>query len=115
VIKGDPLQLQQVFLNIILNAVQAMSKGGRLKISTKEEPGFIRIMFSDTGVGIPEENLDKIFDPFFTTKGVGEGTGLGLSICFGIIERHGGRIEVKSEVGEGSVFTVWLPTGDRSG
>lgn len=96
-------------MNIILNAAQAMPKGGRLGVSAREANGFVEVDISDTGAGIPEENLGKIFDPFFTTKKVGEGTGLGLSICLGIVERHRGEIKVKSKVGEGSTFTVRLP------
>jgi|Deesub1362B_J571_1020462.scaffolds.fasta_scaffold00565_9 signal transduction histidine kinase/HAMP domain-containing protein len=106
---GDPAQLQQVFVNLILNAVQAMPDGGRLTVITRREGREVVAEVSDTGVGIPEEHLSKIFDPFFTTKKVGEGTGLGLSICLGIVERHNGRIEVKSKVGEGTTFTVCLP------
>lgn len=106
---GDPAQLQQVFVNLILNAVQAMPEGGMLTVATGIEGGGVIAEVKDTGVGIPEEHLGKIFDPFFTTKRVGEGTGLGLSICLGIVERHNGRIEVKSKVGEGTTFTVRLP------
>jgi two-component system NtrC family sensor kinase len=114
-VKGDPIQLKQVFLNIILNSLQAMSKGGRLEIATGMEDEFIRISFEDTGTGISRENLDKVFDPFFTTNKVGEGTGLGLSLCLGIIERHGGKIDVQSQPGKGSVFTVRLPAGVKDG
>ncbi|KCZ73334.1 histidine kinase,HAMP domain-containing protein,histidine kinase [Candidatus Methanoperedens nitroreducens] len=114
ILEGDPSQLQQVFLNIIINAVQAMPKGGRLSVSAGEANGFVEVSISDTGVGIPEESLGKIFDPFFTTKKVGEGTGLGLSICLGIVEKHEGEIKVNSKVGEGSTFTVRLPV-DRYG
>jgi signal transduction histidine kinase/HAMP domain-containing protein len=108
-IRGDPAQLQQVFVNLILNAVQAMPKGGRLTVETRREGGEAVALISDTGVGIPKEHLNRIFDPFFTTKKVGEGTGLGLSICLGIVERHNGKIRVKSKVGEGTTFTVCLP------
>lgn len=114
-VRGDPIQLKQVFLNIILNSLQAMPKGGRLEIATSMEDEFIKISFEDTGTGISGENLNKVFDPFFTTKKVGEGTGLGLSICLGIIERHGGKIDVQSQPGKGSVFTVRLPAGVKDG
>jgi len=107
----DINQIKQVFINIINNAISAMPKGGRLSISTDIEngDGFIKIDFSDTGIGIPEENLPRIFEPFFTTKEAISGTGLGLSISYGIVERHRGKIEVKSKVGVGSTFTVKLP------
>jgi signal transduction histidine kinase/DNA-binding response OmpR family regulator len=106
---GDENQLQQVFLNIMLNAYQAMPDGGKLRIASRVADGEVYAVFVDTGMGISQENLKRIFDPFFTTKEVGEGTGLGLSISYGIIEQHGGTIEVESEVGVGSTFTVRLP------
>jgi len=110
-IKGHPSQLQQVFTNLILNAVQAMPGGGTLTITTRvrEDTKTVEVSFADTGVGIPEENLDKIFEPFFTTKKVGEGTGLGLSVSYGLIKNHKGEIKVKSRKGEGTTFTVILP------
>jgi signal transduction histidine kinase/HAMP domain-containing protein len=114
-LKGDPNQLQQVFVNIILNAIQAMPDGGILGISIVKNGRFIETHISDTGTGIPSENINKIFDPFFTTKEVGEGTGLGLSISLGIVQQHGGEIRVKSQVGVGSTFIVRLPIGDESG
>jgi PAS domain S-box-containing protein len=115
-ILGDVSQLEQVFLNLISNSKDAMEKGERkreLTIST----GLIRhngwndieVSVKDTGTGIPEENVEKIFEPFFSTKEVGQGTGLGLSICYGIIEAHGGRIEVDSHIKEGTTFRVILP------
>ena len=109
---ADFNQLQQVLLNLINNAAQAMEKmvGQRiLTIRTSEINRTIRIQITDTGSGIPEENLKRIFDPFFTTKEVGVGTGLGLSICFGIIKEHGGKILVESEEGKGTTFFVDLP------
>jgi two-component system, NtrC family, sensor kinase len=104
-----PNQLNQVFMNIFVNAEQAMPERGTLTIKSFREGDTAKIMISDTGIGIPEENLAKIFDPGFTTKGVGIGTGLGLSICYKIIQDHHGRIEVESEVGKGTTFTVSLP------
>jgi two-component system NtrC family sensor kinase len=106
---GDENQLQQVFLNIMLNAYQAMPNGGQLRIASRADGKEVQVIFADTGSGISQENLKRIFDPFFTTKEVGEGTGLGLSISYGIIEQHGGTIEVESEPGTGSTFTVKLP------
>ncbi len=109
---ADPHQLQQVFLNLIVNAEHAMIAAhgkGLLRMSTRAEAGRILVFFSDDGPGIPQENLARIFDPFFTTKPVGKGTGLGLSICQGIIDEHGGRIDVESTVGRGSTFIVDLP------
>lgn len=94
---------------MVMNAAQAMEKGGRLGISTREKDGWIKIAFADTGPGIPKSKLPLIFDPFFTTKAVGQGTGLGLSICDRIINQAGGRIEVKSRLGKGTTFTVLLP------
>jgi two-component system NtrC family sensor kinase len=110
-IPADPSQLQQVFMNVILNAVDAMKGKGRLTIETgpSSESGFIDISFSDTGCGIPPENIARIFDPFFTTKGVGHGTGLGLSVSYGIVQRHNGDITVSSSPGVGSTFTITLP------
>jgi signal transduction histidine kinase len=106
---GDQNRLQQVFLNILLNAYQAMPEGGELQIITRLAGQEVHAAFVDTGVGIPPENLNRVFDPFFTTKEVGQGTGLGLSISYGIVEQHGGTIEAQSKVGVGSTFTVKLP------
>ena len=111
---ADRDQLQKVFVNLVLNAAQAMAEGGALTVRTRSSEGHIVIEFSDTGVGIPEENRDRIFDPFFSTKGVGRGTGLGLSVSYGIVEQHGGTISVQSEVGVGSTFTVTLPLREPS-
>lgn len=106
----DPNQIEQVFMNLFINASQAMESGGTLRIQTRYlgDLSSIRIRISDTGCGIPEENLSKIFDPFFSTKGH-KGTGLGLSVSYGIIENHGGQIEVESTLGEGTTFTITLP------
>ncbi len=110
-INGDSDKLQQVFVNIIVNALQAMTKGGELTVSTRltEDNEFIEIEISDTGCGIPEEHLGKLFDPFFSTKEIGKGTGLGLSVSLGIVQKHNGSINVRSKVGQGSTFIVRLP------
>jgi signal transduction histidine kinase len=104
-----PGQLNQVFMNILSNAIDAIEEKGIITISTSKSNGFIRISIKDTGSGIPENFKAKIFDPFFTTKEVGEGTGLGLSISHGIIEKHNGSIKVKSEAGKGSEFIILVP------
>jgi CheY-like chemotaxis protein len=109
---ADGGQLQQVFLNIILNAEQAMVTAhnkGNLLVKTEGRGGNIRISLKDDGPGIDSENLDKIFNPFFTTKSVGEGTGLGLSISYGIIKEHGGKLYAESTLGQGATFVVELP------
>lgn len=113
IVNGDPQKLEQVFLNLIINSIQAMEGKGKLTIQTDEKNDFYEIKFSDTGSGVPEKNLGKIFDPFFTTKEVGVGTGLGLSVALGIVERHNGYIQVDSKQEEGATFTVGLPkSGD---
>lgn len=107
----DPSQIERVFMNLIINAAEAMNGSGYLTISTRlnEKTNDIDIAFSDTGSGISEENLKKIFDPFFTTKDVGHGTGLGLAISYGLVRSHKGTILVESSVGEGTTFIVSLP------
>jgi signal transduction histidine kinase len=103
-------QLNQVFLNMLVNAAHAIVNHGEISITTWEEGGTVRIAISDTGGGIPPENLKRIFDPFFTTKEVGKGTGLGLAIAYDIVvNKHGGQIDVSSEVGVGTTFTIVLP------
>ena len=105
-----PSQINQVFLNLITNAAQALpANGGEITLSTRDEGGGVAVEVADNGKGIPPEILPKIFDPFFTTKEVGKGTGLGLSISYKIVQQHGGRITVASTVGKGTKFTVWLP------
>ncbi len=110
---ADPHQLEQVFLNILINAVEAMQNGGSLTVTAavrhRQAGSSVEVSVSDTGIGIPSENLPRIFDPFFTTKEVGKGTGLGLSVSYGIVRAHGGLLDVQSEVGKGSTFTVALP------
>ena len=110
-IYGERKSLQQVFLNLFINAIQAMLDGGTLHIRAhpSADGQWMVIDVADTGVGIDPENLTRIFDPFYTTKQVGRGTGLGLSVTYGIVEKHGGHIEVKSRVGAGATFTVTLP------
>lgn len=104
-----PSQLNQVFMNLLVNAAQAIATHGTITIRTYVDGDTVRVAISDTGAGIAPEIRARIFDPFFTTKPVGKGTGLGLSLCYGIVERHAGRIEVDSEPGCGSTFTVVLP------
>jgi signal transduction histidine kinase len=121
-IQGDPNQLEQAFLNIVINAWHAMPAGGTLTLRTRRTsaasrprragariPMGVEVSIADTGVGIPAEHLHRIFDPFFSTKGVGKGTGLGLAITRRILEDHRGTINVSSEVGRGTSFTIWLP------
>lgn len=114
---GDSNQLEQVFLNLISNARDAMDEAGGVKkeltitsrLSQDDEGACVLVSIRDTGVGIAPENMDKVFEPFFSTKPVGQGTGLGLSLCYGIMEAHGGRIEIKSRLGEGTEVTLRLP------
>ena len=104
-----PAQLQQVFINIIDNAIDAVGRDGVITLRSEARGKGVRLSISDTGPGIAPENLKRIFDPFFTTKAVGEGTGLGLAICFSILEKLGGRIEVESAPGKGTTFRIDLP------
>jgi PAS domain S-box-containing protein len=109
-VRGNPELLQQVFINLILNACNAMPQGGTLMVATRAtKTGQVEIQFSDTGRGIPTEHLTKVFDPFFTTMPVGKGIGLGLSISYSLIQQHQGTIEATSQAGKGSTFTVRLP------
>jgi len=107
---GDPSKLQQVFMNMVLNARDAMPVGGELLIQTRCVESSVVVDFKDTGIGIAPENIARIYDPFFTTKEVGQGTGLGLSLSYGIIQEHGGRILVESRPGEGTHFSIKLPS-----
>ncbi len=108
-VRGNATQLQQVFTNLIINAIHAMPNGGRLTVRTRAAGDAVEVAFEDVGVGIDPALRRRIFEPFFTTKPVGKGTGLGLSVSYGIVKRHGGEIRVASEQGRGSVFTVVLP------
>jgi len=114
-----PMQLKQVFMNLLVNAFQSIeekiggsAETGRIRLRTQARDGWVAVSVSDTGTGIPPENLARIFDPFFTTKKVGVGTGLGLSTCYSILRRHGGTLTVESEVGRGSTFEVRLRIDD---
>ncbi len=113
-ISCHPNQINQVFMNMLVNASQAIQGEGTITIRTFRQGDTVNVQFSDTGTGIPPESLSRIFDPGFTTKGVGVGTGLGLSICFKIAQDHGGGIDVESEVGKGSTFTIRLPISKNS-
>jgi signal transduction histidine kinase len=110
-VRGNSGQLKQVFMNIIVNAAEAMHGNGTLTITTSPSPDrkTVWIEFADTGEGIPEENFSRIFDPFFTTKDVGKGTGLGLATSYGIVQDHGGTINVRSKIGLGTSFIIELP------
>jgi len=113
---GDLQKLQQVFLNLILNAEQAIGEFGRIEVrATATGDGYIRVDIADTGPGIRQEHLERIFDPFFTTKEAGKGTGLGLAIVYGIVKKHGGYIEVASKEGEGTTFSIYLPVHRQDG
>lgn len=116
-VDADPAQLRQVLSNLIVNAAEAMPEGGELTIASgmEETDGSLWVSISDTGCGIPEENLGKLFTPFFTTKPVGRGTGLGLAIAYGILKMHRGSLSVQSKVGVGSTFTITLPVNGQSG
>lgn len=116
----DPNQLQQVFINLLINAADAMNERGQITVITRtiaemaNDKKYIEIEFTDSGPGIPEDHIGKIFEPFFTTKPVGKGTGLGLSVSYGIIKKHGGNIFVRSDSGKGASFFVRLPLEDDS-
>jgi signal transduction histidine kinase len=107
---GVPSLLEQVFINLLLNAIGAMPNGGTIDIFAEQTAGEVLLRITDSGEGISLEDLDKIFDPFFTRAPLGKGTGLGLSICNSIIDQHNGSIGVESQRGRGSTFTVKLPT-----
>jgi two-component system, NtrC family, sensor kinase len=107
-------QLNQVFMNLIVNASQAIKESGVISIRTGADAGWVWIEIADTGIGIPRENLPRVFEPFFTTKPIGQGTGLGLSLSYGIVKKHGGRIDVESEVGKGTRFIIRLPVEPKT-
>ncbi len=111
-IKGNRSELQQIFVNLMNNAVDAMPNGGRLRLSTAMKDGFVEARVSDNGMGIPKEKITRIFDPFFTMKEVGEGTGLGLYVTSMIVKKHHGTIDVNSEVGKGTTFTLGFPISE---
>jgi signal transduction histidine kinase len=119
IVQGTEYKLQQVFLNLFLNARDAMPRGGWLTIATSVRdnaaPGMAVIEVSDTGSGIPADHLSRIYDPFFTTKEIGKGTGLGLSITYGIVQEHGGTITCDSVVGKGTRFVLSLPMASAKG
>jgi len=114
-VQGNHFGIGQAFLNLALNAIDAMEEGGQLRLSCERIDEHLVTVVGDTGHGIPENRIDRIFDPFYTTKEVGEGVGLGLSIVHGIVEKHGGRIRVESEEGKGTTFTVYLPLSGSAG
>jgi len=113
-VNADMNRLQQVLLNLSLNACEAMRDGGTLTISTSAQGSSVLLKVADTGCGIKEEHLDHVFEPFFSTKPVGKGTGLGLSVSYGIVQRHGGTLEVESEIGKGATFIIVLPCVEGS-
>jgi signal transduction histidine kinase len=114
-ILGDAATLHQVLMNLLTNAREAMPNGGQISIETApaERPGWIRLLVADTGAGIPAEDVSRIFDPFFTTKRTG--TGLGLSVTYGIIQEHGGTVDVQSRPGAGTTFILSFPTTSPAG
>jgi two-component system NtrC family sensor kinase len=114
-INADGGHIQQAVIALATNAIDAMPDGGELTFRAFAQPHRVVIEIEDTGLGIPHDNLSKIFEPFFTTKEVGKGTGLGLAVCYGIVTEHNGRLSVRSTVGKGTVFSIFLPKGVMSG
>jgi two-component system, NtrC family, sensor kinase len=110
---GNAGRLQQVFMNLIVNARDAMPFGGELTLATEAENSTVRAEVSDNGVGIPADHLQKIFDPFFTTKSTSRGTGLGLAVSYGIIREHSGKVQVESQVGKGTTFRLEFPVARK--
>ena len=113
-VTADPAQMTQVLVNVVVNAIQAMPKGGTLSIQTKASDKFVSLIIEDTGIGMEEKVVNQIFLPFYTTKDVGKGTGLGLAVVHGIIASHGGSIQVKSKVGDGTRFEIQLPIAEAN-
>jgi signal transduction histidine kinase len=111
---GSTTRLQQVFLNLFMNARDAMPNGGMLEVRTGTQNGSVEVEVTDTGLGIPPEYLHRIFDPFFTTKSSGRGTGLGLSVSYGIIKEHAGKVEVRSTPGKGTSFRLEFPVARKA-
>ena len=111
-ILGDPVKMEQVFINILNNSIEAMPQGGDIFMSASDNNGFVEVKISDTGGGIHEDFVAKVFDPFFTTKEIGVGTGLGLAICYGIINQHKGLMEIKSTLGKGTEVCIKLPVNE---
>jgi two-component system NtrC family sensor kinase len=114
-ISGDAGQLQQAVIALATNAIDAMPEGGVLRIASKRNGTHVLVEVSDTGVGIPQENITRIFEPFFTTKEIGKGTGLGLAVCYGILTEHGGSLDVQSTLDVGTTFTISLPAINNDG
>ena len=119
IIQADSGQLQQVLVNLLNNAIDAVTKGqrangGQIRVEVRPVAGGVEISVADNGCGINQKEMAKVFTPFFTTKPVGKGTGLGLSVCYGIIDKMGGRITVRSEEGKGATFTIYLPAAGLS-
>ena len=110
---GSTNRLQQVFLNLFMNARDAMPTGGMLEVRTSANNGSVEVEVTDTGVGIPRDSLSRIFDPFYTTKSTGRGTGLGLSVSYGIIKEHAGKIDVRSTPGKGTSFRLEFPAARK--
>jgi signal transduction histidine kinase len=111
-VRGNENRMQQVFFNLLLNARDAMPRGGWLTLATRADDEVVAVEVRDTGDGIKREHIKRIYDPFFTTKGMGRGTGLGLSVSYGIVQEHGGSIAVDSLPGQGTTFRVILPVHD---
>lgn len=114
-VHANPDQMSQILLNLVINAIQAMPEGGTLRIGLRVAGDQVRLSIADTGSGIPTEDLAKIFEPFYTTKDPGKGTGLGLTVVKGIVQEHGGRITVESQVGEGTTFLLTFPASTSQG
>jgi signal transduction histidine kinase len=106
---GDPVKIEQVFLNLFNNSKEAMGESGTISIHSYEEDNMVVVDVTDTGPGIPAEIIDRIFEPFFTTKEIGEGTGLGLSICYGIVSRYNGKMDISTIGNKGTIATIKLP------